>query len=150
MTERPQFVRGLIDLFGEDTVAEGCYRGNPTWFLFWPYPEHEKYDELDDGAYSPEFYDDGSPIWDERPCPQCGLCSGGTSRPDPCLGFIDDAGGACCGHGNIRDAYVAGVDIPGGKPHPRKPDDASLWLHGQDALDFFAKMGVGPSALDDV
>lgn len=60
--------------------------------------------------------DTGEPAehWDEhgtwRPCIQCGRtpqpCEHGCQRRhDPCLGHIDGAASACCGHG-IHQGYV--------------------------------------------
>lgn len=69
-------------------------RGNPTY-----------YDETTNTAH----YLDGTPVPTdptlERPCVKCGL------RPTPegydaCLGHIEGAKAACCGHG-IETGYVA-------------------------------------------
>jgi hypothetical protein len=44
------------------------------------------------------YYADGSIDDESRPCPKCNLVSepGG---PDICLGWIEGASSACCGHG---------------------------------------------------
>lgn len=66
----------------------GWLRGHPVWWdgLRW-------------------LYEDGVPVeLEERPCPKCGETAekGG---PDPCLGMIPGANGACCGHG-VHLGYV--------------------------------------------
>ena len=71
-----------------------------------------------------------------RPCVHCGQpCEPGA--PDPCLGLMAETGGACCGHGQARDAYVGFCGPRGG--------DGGV-LHGEDALRYFATHGVGPAS----
>mgnify|MGYP001562253589 CR=1 FL=1 len=158
MSARPSFYQLAVDLFGEDVVGlPSKVRGHDTIMLMWPCGDHHPdTDPLCESGFcdlvSPIFYADNCERTDtqERGCPACGLVSGPTiDDPDACLGFIDSVGGACCGHGDVNEAHVAGTAIPGGEPHPQKPGDASLWLWGQDALDFFAKMGVGPPSATD-
>ena len=157
MSARPSFYQLAVDLFGEDVVGSPSkFRGHDTVMLVWPCGDHHPDDDpLCESGFcdliSPIFYADNGERTDtqERGCLACGLISGATyDEPDACLGFIDGVGGACCGHGNVEDAHVAGLNVPG-QPHPDKPDSESLWLHGQDALDFFDAMGVGPPLATD-
>ena len=96
------------------------------------------------------------------PCPRCG----GMPIPapafepfpypaDPCLGWLADVAGACCGHGlsgdpdpwdrtgDHRRPYVA--ISPGSRSHTGvdKLTD-NVILHGDEALAFFRSLGVGP------
>lgn len=49
-------------------------------------------------------YEDGVPIDIERPCTRCGRMP--TSEGyDACIGHIDGATSACCGHG-LKEPYV--------------------------------------------
>ena len=43
--------------------------------------------------------------WQNRPCGHCGL-SNTTEGHDGCLGSLPGVMNACCGHGNINEAYV--------------------------------------------
>lgn len=49
------------------------------------------------------YSDDGSNAGVDRPCAKCLRIS--ESGIDPCLGMIDGAKAACCGHG-VYDGYV--------------------------------------------
>ena len=57
-------------------------------------------------------YLDGEPVDPDnpRPCPHCGRppfpCEECEEWHDGCLGHIENATIACCGHGNPDDAYV--------------------------------------------
>jgi hypothetical protein len=57
-------------------------------------------------------YLDGEPVDPDnpRPCPHCRRppfhCERCEEWHDGCLGHIDDATIACCGHGEVEDAYV--------------------------------------------
>lgn len=53
-----------------------------------------------------------------RPCKQCGVQN--WDGPDPCIGHIDGAKNACCGHGVPGAAYVSfenGLCIRGNFKH---------------------------------
>jgi hypothetical protein len=69
-------------------------RGNPTY-----------YDETTNTFH----YTDGTPVptnpSEERPCTRCGK-SPTPEGYDACLGFIEGAKAACCGHG-IETGYIA-------------------------------------------
>lgn len=103
-----------------------------------------------------------SPYGGGWPCPRCG----GMPTPipgfehlpfgaDPCLGWLPDVAHACCGHGfsGERDPWGSGdgrrpfvVISPGCRPHtsPREIPD-HVHLEGDDALDYFRSLGVGPT-----
>lgn len=49
-------------------------------------------------------YVDGGSIDEERPCVRCGRMPTPEGH-DACLGEIEDARAACCGHG-VEDKYV--------------------------------------------
>jgi len=51
-------------------------------------------------------YEDGTAVDDDpdRPCPRCGRPPLPTGE-DACLGHIDGASAACCGHG-VTEPYV--------------------------------------------
>lgn len=54
------------------------------------------------------FEDSGEPTtekWDERPCGHCGRHDTPEGH-DGCLGTLPGVMNACCGHGNLREAYV--------------------------------------------
>jgi len=53
----------------------------------------------DDGWY---WADTKEPVTDERPCVRCGRMP---TPYDACLGYIEGAVSACCGHG-IEEPYV--------------------------------------------
>jgi len=103
-----------------EIVAYGYFRGHPVVCLA--------------GEACERYADDLTPTVDEagasveRPCVQCGLLAA-PDGPDPCLGLLPDVRAACCGHG-VDEPYV--------------------WVHstlrGQQALDYFAHAGVGPTA----
>jgi hypothetical protein len=50
------------------------------------------------------YADDDSPITNDRPCAKCGMMPTAEGY-DACLGHIDGAKHACCGHG-VTEAYV--------------------------------------------
>lgn len=58
----------------------------------------------------------------ERPCGECGIKRTREGH-DGCLGTLPNVRNACCGHGDVRDAYV-------------QLNDGS-WLGKQDAIEFF-------------
>ncbi len=103
-----------------EIVACSYFRGHPVVCLA--------------GEASERYADDMTPTVDaegqsvERPCVQCGLLAA-PDGPDPCLGRLPGVSAACCGHG-VDEPYV--------------------WVHstlrGQQALDYFAHAGVGPTA----
>lgn len=39
----------------------------------------------------------------ERPCAACGRTAESGYGPDPCLGWVPDVSGACCGHGTSTE-----------------------------------------------
>lgn len=41
----------------------------------------------------------------ERPCGFCNMASS-DNEPDACLGVLPGVMNACCGHGNIKEAYI--------------------------------------------
>ena len=43
--------------------------------------------------------------WEEKPCGICGKKFTKDGR-DPCIGTLPNVINACCGHGNIEEAYV--------------------------------------------
>lgn len=47
--------------------------------------------------------------WEHRKCDHCGK-EWGVSLHDPCLGYIEGVGSACCGHGDPSKAYVITLD----------------------------------------
>lgn len=49
-------------------------------------------------------YADGAPFDDSRPCARCGRMPT-PEGSDACLGHIEGARFACCGHG-VREGYV--------------------------------------------
>ncbi len=57
---------------------------------------HETY--YDDGAKCWRYSDTNEIVNDNRPCKKCG-CSPTKEGYDACLGYIDGATSACCGHG---------------------------------------------------
>ena len=51
------------------------------------------------------FYADNMSIYDDsRPCKKCG-CYPTEDGHDACIGYIEGASSACCGHG-VEDRYV--------------------------------------------
>jgi hypothetical protein len=78
-------------------------------------------------------------------CPHCARPYFG-GGPDPCLGVVDHAVLACCGHGRPAEAYVTLVegDWQYGRSPSDYPDDAKRTLTGVEALRFFRERGVGP------
>lgn len=60
--------------------------------------------------------------WKERPCGHCGLHNTPEGH-DGCLGTLPGVRNACCGHGQVRGAYIQFNDL--------------TELRGQDAVDFF-------------
>lgn len=74
----------------------------------------------------------------DGPCTRpCGACRRSVveGEPDPCLGLIPGVSHACCGHGDVRLAYV----VIGGEPD--QPGAAwlpdSQTLEGEAALAYF-------------
>jgi len=66
--------------------------------------------ELDDGVWV--YSDDGSSVaenWKETPCGHCGLPFTKDGH-DGCLGTLPRVMNACCGHGNVAEAYVQNLD----------------------------------------
>lgn len=54
------------------------------------------------------LFDDGVPVseaWKDRPCGYCGLPNTPQGH-DGCLGTLPGVKNACCGHGELRGAYV--------------------------------------------
>lgn len=49
-------------------------------------------------------YEDGISIEEERPCARCG-CMPTKEGYDACLGYINGASSACCGHG-VEKGYI--------------------------------------------
>lgn len=43
--------------------------------------------------------------WD-RPCAACNFTCSTKYGPDPCLGWLPNVEHACCGHGDVSQAYV--------------------------------------------
>lgn len=43
--------------------------------------------------------------WPDRPCGHCGLANTAEGH-DGCLGTLPNVMNACCGHGDVADAYV--------------------------------------------
>src|SRR5690625_5411138 len=63
-----------------------------------------------DGAYI--YVDTGelvAKVWADKPCGKCGL-ENTAEGYDGCIGEIVDAINACCGHGNVGEAYVPYAD----------------------------------------
>ncbi len=81
-------------------------------------------------------------------CDHCQLEYERGYRPDPCLGgYLPDVAHACCGHGDPLRAYVCGGE--GAVPDQGVPLIEKHWdLRGLAAIDFFAKLGIGPSRLE--
>ena len=50
------------------------------------------------------YADNGAPITTNRPCTRCGKLPTGEGH-DACLGYIEGASWACCGHG-INKSYI--------------------------------------------
>ena len=137
--ERSLFERMLFALFGNEVAVVGSYRGHRTVMLFWETPDDQKEGEWDDGTYSARMYaDTGVDIrLDPRPCAACGLPVG-INDPDPCLGMVDGATYACCGHRclpSVDHAYVSFED--------------GLVLRGDDALRWYKEHGIGPDVVSD-
>ena len=111
----------------------GYYRGHPVVCL-----EGEACERYADDL-TPTVGEDGTGI--ERPCVHCGLLAA-PDGPDPCLGLLPGVVSACCGHG-VEEPFVL-------FRFPRRTRNP-VWegLRGQDALDYFAKNGVGPQEGDD-
>jgi hypothetical protein len=66
--------------------------------------------------------------------------------PDPCLGFLPDVAHACCGHGNIRQAYVCGFDDcrPGEGISSEGDYKPGYWvLRREDAIEYFEEVKNG-------
>lgn len=62
--------------------------------------------ELRDGVWV--FCDTGEPTvgaWQARPCGHCGQHNTAEGH-DACLGTLPGVMNACCGHGDVGDAYV--------------------------------------------
>jgi hypothetical protein len=110
-------------LVAQHTTAEivqyGYFRGHPVVCLAGE--ECERY--ADDLTSTVDEH--GGSV--ERPCVQCGLRAA-PDGPDPCLGLLPDVRAACCGHG-VDEPYVL----------------VHSTLRGQQALDYFAHAGVGPT-----
>ena len=71
------------------------------------------------------FVDTGEPtVGSHRPCGQCNRYSTAEGH-DACLGALPGVSNACCGHGQIRDAYV-------------QMDDGNR-LRGNDAAAVFSR-----------
>jgi len=103
------------------TVCDiGFYRGHPT-ITFKEEQESEEYPVkwryADTLEQTPQ---DGEGI--ERPCIACHRRAA-IDGPDPCLGWIPEVTFACCGHGNVSQAYVV--------------FDAGHCLRGPEAVAFF-------------
>ena len=102
-----------------EIVEYGYFRGHPVVYL--------------EGEDCERYADDLTPTVDEagasveRPCVQCGLLAV-PDGPDPCLGLLPDVRAACCGHG-VDEPYVL----------------IHSTMRGQQALDYFAHYGVGPT-----
>jgi hypothetical protein len=56
------------------------------------------------------YVDDGSTADVDRPCKGCGLSAVTPDGPDPCVGLIPGAIGACCGHGVHRPYVIYGAN----------------------------------------
>ena len=81
-----------------------------------------KYSTTQDAWIYADTGDKVEDMWKHRPCNYCGLDNTPEGH-DGCLGTLPHVKNACCGHGQIEDAYVQlegeGYDSP----------------RGQDALD---------------
>lgn len=70
----------------------------------WYKPMYKRGHEIEWDGGKWVYADDKSPVeGNERPCARCG----GYPTPegyDACLGHLQNADGACCGHG-VRDGY---------------------------------------------
>lgn len=129
MAERGPFEERLIELLGDHaTVYSHTERGHRLVLVEWP----DRYDGTpmrspsfyaDDGELGP--YDGG--LW--RPCAVC-RAEQPDGEPDACLGYVDGVWAACCGHGDVRQAYAA------------RRDEGIVREHA--ALEWFAEHGVGP------
>ncbi len=65
-----------------------------------------KYDDTISQLNHSEWkYSDGSPFDDSRPCMKCN-CYPTKEGYDACLGYIEGAEHACCGHGVEEDRYI--------------------------------------------
>ena len=81
----------------------------------------------DEGGEVWRWLDNGGVVTDERPCLFCGEpftemcdeCDYGTPH-DPCLGHIDGALSACCGHGVEHGRIVFGDETEVRLPKLRK------------------------------
>ena len=73
-------------------VARSKYRGHPMHF---------------DESREAWVFDDGALVrdWPLRPCGYCNRPSTSEGH-DGCLGTLPGVINACCGHGDINDAYV--------------------------------------------
>jgi hypothetical protein len=87
-----------------------------------------RYSADDDAWY---YFDSGESVYD-GPRRPCRLCERPSTREgyDACLGFIEGARDACCGHGKVVEAYIS-------------------WKAGDTvrfdaALALFAELGIGP------
>ncbi|QDT94294.1 hypothetical protein [Gimesia algae] len=74
-------------------VAGGKWRGHAICYHY------------DQGVWI--YVDTGQPVeaWKERPCGECGLCDTPEGH-DGCLGELFGVMNACCGHGDVADAYI--------------------------------------------
>lgn len=73
-------------------TAEHYLRGHPMEFVD------------NEWVYS-DTHESTVDTWEERPCGHCGLHNTPEDH-DGCLGTLPGVMNACCGHGNINDAYV--------------------------------------------
>lgn len=67
--------------------------------------------------------------WKSRPCGFCGL-SNTLEGHDGCLGTLPGVMNACCGHGEVKQAYV-------------QFEDGAV-VYGQEALGIFKNNSCGP------
>lgn len=51
-----------------------------------------------------KYCDNNQPVSDDRPCKKCGRLPTKDGY-DACLGYIENATSACCGHG-VEDLYI--------------------------------------------
>lgn len=65
---------------------------------------HEIQNVNDEWVYS----DNGQLVKDAWKLRECGYCKlpNRSDEHDACLGYLDGVANACCGHGNIEQAYV--------------------------------------------
>lgn len=68
-----------------------------------------------------------------RDCTECGQSR--TEGPDPCLGYLPGLSHACCGHGDLGEAYACIGGQPNQSAHTIPNHGV---LRGQHALDLFA------------